>query len=163
MTNETIEEGKIIIQGGFFELPEEQKKPRSDQMFQYLWGWKNKRHDKPVLVNGELYWIIQSPPPNKTSFCFCNEEQVAVWNDIAFNQQPFSRPIGVAEFSLFRSYRKKDDVQRIAIRICNEWTEHRIAEAKKRVENWKVRRKELFIKHYGADMPYSDPYTKEVA
>ena len=163
MTNETIEEGKIIIQGGFFELPEEQKKPISDQMFQYLWGWKNKRHDKPVLVNGELYWIIQSPPPNKTSFCFCNEEQTAVWNDFAYSQQPFATPIGVTVFSLGKGRRKKCDFQQIANKICKEWSDYSIADAKQTVEDWKVLRRELFIKQFGADMPYYDPYMKEVA
>lgn len=163
MTYETKEEYEIIIQGGFFELPEEQKKSISDQMFQYLWGWKNNKHDKPILVNGELYWIIQSPPPNKTSFCFCNEEQVALWSDITYCQRPFARPIGVAEFKLHQSRCKKDDVQRISRKICNEWSEGRIVDAKQRVEDWKVRREELFIKHHGANTPYYDPYPKGVA
>lgn len=156
-------ERKILIPENFWELPEDQQEPISNEMFQYLWGWKNKKHDKPISVNGEVYWIIQSPPPNRTTFHFCNEEQVAVWNDDVYYQQPFARPIGVASFYSFRKRQKKGDYQRIAHNICCEWRENYVADANHKVEDWKVRRREIFIEQYGVDMPYHDPYEKEVA
>ena len=155
-------ERKILIPENYCELPEDQREPISNEMFQYLWGWKNKKHDKPISVNGVVYWIIQSPPPNGYSFSLCNEEQVAVWDDIVFSQKPYARPIGVVDFHRRRKH-KKVDFQRTAGNICREWSQHSVANANQKVEDWKVRRRELFIKHYGKDMSYHDPYAKEVA
>jgi hypothetical protein len=156
-------ERTILIPDDFHRLTEDEQETISNEMFQYLWGWKNKKHDKPISVNGVVYWIIQSRPPNRTSFSFCNEEQVAVWDDFLFSQQPYARPIGVAGFRRERNYQKKGDFQRIAHRICGGWIEHYIADANQRVEDWKVRRREICVEHFGVDMPYHDPYAKEVA
>ena len=156
-------ERKILIPENFWELPDDQKELISNEMFQYIWGWKNKKHDKPISVNGVVYWIIQSPPPNKNIFHFCNEEQVAVWKyDLVYRQTPFARPIGGVDFYRHRKP-KKVDFQRIAGEICREWRESRVADANQRVEDWKVRRRELFIEHYGVDTPYHDPYVKDAA
>ena len=156
-------ERKILIPDEFHRLTEDEQETISNEMFQYLWGWKNKKHDKPISVNGELYWIIQSPRPNRNTHHFCNEEQVAVWDDSQFRYQPFARPIGVVNFYLLKGYTRKTDFQRIAHQVCCEWMEKRVADAKRQVEDWKVRRKELFIKTFGEDMTYHDPFAKEVA
>ena len=157
-------ERKIIIPEDFYLLPEDQQELISNELFQYLWGWKNNKHDKPISVNGEVYWIIQSPPPNRITFYFCNEEQTDIWkNDILFYQRPYARPIGVVDFYRNKFNRKKVDFQETARQICCDWREYNVTNGNREVEEWKVRRREIFVEHYGVDMPYHDPYEKMVA
>ena len=123
----------------------------SNEMFQYLWGWKNKKHKKPISVNGEVYWLRKSP--NQGYIIFYTDEHASIWGEQMFS--PYERHICFAYFRSLPSTRK-ENFHRIAKDICGDWTVERVASAKQRVEDWKVRRKELLPEKYGEDATYED-------
>lgn len=143
-------ERKILIPENFHQLPDDQKELISNAMFQYLWGWKNNKHDKPISVNGVVYWLRKSP--NQGFFIFYTDEHASIWGEQWFF--PYERHIGVGYFRLLRSTRKKD-FHTIAEIICSDWVEG-VAGAKRTVEKWKVRRKKLLPEKYGEDATYED-------
>ena len=143
-------ERKILIPENFHQLPDDQKELISNEMFQYLWGWKNKKHDKPISVNGEVYWLRKSP--NQGYFIFYTDEHASIWGEQMFLR--YERHIGVGHFRLHPS-KRKEDFHTIAEIICGDWVEG-VVGAKQRVEDWKVRRKELFPEKYEKDATHED-------